>query len=260
MRPHRLVGLVLLFATLGEAGGSAFGGDSAAETALKAKGLTRSGRVFVDAEAEKPVLDKMKEVRATSFAAFARAAEKQAAAEQLQMQSAELEQQRATLQANLNALNQQINAQSSQMGGRYARAARSMGPSALQIEHQQVQTALNQTNTLQKTTKSQIPSAKDKATIDEDVKRKGDAFKTDLTDLRKLVDDATKKYDELKADVKVKKALEELEKAGHATMKIGPSEAFANGMKEIDQAERLFLGKKPATAAKKKTAAKKAKK
>jgi hypothetical protein len=255
MRPHRLVGIALLIVAFEGGWGPALAGDSPAETALKAKGLTRAGRVFVDAEAEKPVLAKMKEVRATSFAAFATAADKQAAAEQLQMQSAQLDEQRATLQANLNALTQQINAENASMGGRYRRMAGSM-TAPLRAQQQQVQAAMNETNNMQKVTKSQIPSAKDKAAIDADVKKKGEVFKSDLTELRTKIDEVTKRYDELNADEKVKKTLAELEKAGHAKMTIGPSEAFAAGMKEIDQAERRFLGKKATAPAKKKSVAK----
>jgi hypothetical protein len=257
MRPHRLVGLALLFVAFGSGRVPALGGDSPAEQALNAKGLARVGRVFVDTEAEKPVLAKMKEVRVT-FASYATVADKQAMAESIPMQVAELEQQRQMLQANVNALNQQINAQNASMG-RYAGRMRAMGPTPLQIEHQQAQAALNQTTTMQRSVKSQAPSAKDKATIDADVKKKGDAFKTELTELRTMVDDVTKKYEELGADAKVKKSLEELEKTGHATMKLGPSEVFAAGVKELDAAEKRFLGKRP-VAAKKKSAGKAAKK
>lgn len=253
MRPSRIVGLALVIASLGSGRAPALAGDSAAEKALTAKGLTREGRIFVDVEAEKPVLAKIKEVRATSYAAFAAAAEKQAAAEMLQMQSAQLDEQRLELQANLNALNQQISAQNSTMNyGRYGRMARMM-PNPLQAQHQQVQAALNQTNTMQKSVRSQIPSAKDKATIDADVKKKGDTFKTALTELRTMVDDVTKRYAELGNDATVKKSLADLEKTGHAKITLGPSDAFTAGMKELDHAERTFLGKKTAAPAKKKT-------
>jgi predicted RNase H-like nuclease (RuvC/YqgF family) len=260
MRLHRLVGLAFLIVACGWGWGSAFGGDSVAEAILKNKGLTRVGRVFVDTAAEQPVLDKMKEIRVT-FASYAMVAEKQAIAESIPMQVAELEQQRQMLQATVSTLNQQISAQNSSMGsGRYGRMARMMGPTPLQIEHQQAQAALNQTTAMQRNIKSQTPSAKDKATIDADVKKKGDAFKTQLTELRTMVDDVTKKYDELGADAKVKKSLDDLEKAGHATMKLGPSEAFHAGMKELDAAEKRFLGKKPVVAAKKKSTSKASKK
>ncbi len=250
MRPHRLVGLAMLFLTL--ALGPAFGGDSAAELALKAKGLTREGRVFVDTAVEKPVLDKMREIRPV-FASFVLAAEKQAAAEQLQMQSYMLDEQRAELQANLTLLTQQINAQNASMAGsRYSRMAGSM-TAPLRAQQQQVQAAMNQTTNMQRVTKSQIPSAKDKGAIDEDVKRKGDAFKSALTELRPIVDEATKKYAELNADEKLKKSLGELEKTNHATMKIGPSETFAAAVKELDKAEKQFLGKRTAAPAKKKS-------
>jgi hypothetical protein len=124
----------------------------------------------------------------------------------------------------------------------------------LHAQQQQIQAAINQTNAEQKATRSQIPSAKDKSAIDADVKKKGDAFKTALTELRDMVDLVNKKYDELNADEKVKKSLLNLEKEGHATMKIGPSEPMAAGIKELDQAERRFLGKKPPSSSKKKAA------
>jgi hypothetical protein len=255
LRPHRLVGLALLFLSLGSGQGPALGGDSPAESALKAKGLTRSGRVFSDTEAEKPALEKLKDVRGV-FATFASAADKQATAEAYQMQVVQLGEQHATLQANLNALTQQINAQNASMAGsRMGRMAGTM-TAPLRAQQQQVQAAINETNAMQKVAKSQIPSAKDKSAIDNDVRTKGEAFKTALADLRKVVDEVTKKYDELNADEKVKKSLTDLEKTGHATMKIGPSEPLAAGMKDLDHAERRFLGKKPTTAAKKKTASK----
>ena len=256
MRPDRLVGIAVLVVALGPARGSAMAGDSIPEAKLKVKGLTREGRVFVHAEAEKPVVARMREVRGTTFAAFAKAAEKQAAAETVQMQAMQLDQQRLELQANLNLLNQQINAQNSSMGGgRYARAARSM-PNPLKAEQQQMTAALNQTTAMQRSVKSQIPSAKDKGIIDDEVKKKAEAFKVDLTELRKMVDEVTKKYADLAADESVKKWIDELQKAGHATMKLGPSEAFARDMKELDQAERQFLGKRTVAHPKKKAVAK----
>ncbi len=261
MRPRRIIGLALLVVVaLGPARGTALGGDSVAEAALKKKGLTREGRLFVDVAAEKPVLDLMRTVRASSYAAFATVAEKQAAAEMLQMQSAQLEEQRLTLQANLTALNQQIAANNASMGGgKYGRLARSM-PNPLQAQHQQVQAAMNETTASQRVVKSQIPSAKDKAAIDADVKKKADVFKSDLTELRTKIDEVTKKYADLNADPSVKKSLEELEKVGHAKMTIGPSEAFAAGMKEVDQAERRFLGKREPAHTKTKKSVAKAKK
>jgi hypothetical protein len=257
MRPDRLFKAGLLFiVALGPATAPGVAGDSVAEAKLKAKGLSREGRVFVDAQAEKPVLARMKEVRATSYAAFASAAEKQATAENAQMTAAQLQQDHQQYQAALNYLNQAVNAQNSSMGGgRYAKYARMM-PSELKIEQQQVSMALKQTAANQNAIKGQIPSAKDKAAIDADVKKKGDVFKSDLVELRKMIDEVTQKYATYAADEPVKKSLDELTKAGHATIKLGPSEAFTTAVKEVDHAERQFLGKKPEPHAKKKSVAK----
>ena len=47
------------------------------------------------------------------------------------------------------------------------------------------------------------------------------------------------------ADEALKKARNDLHKATKASIKLGPSDAFKNGAKALDQAERQFLGKKP---------------
>ena len=50
----------------------------------------------------------------------------------------------------------------------------------------------------------------------------------------------------------VKKSLAESGKAGKK-VKLGPSEGFLAAAEELDQAERRFLGKKPATPVKRKS-------
>jgi hypothetical protein len=267
MRPHRCVGLPLLFIAVGSVGGTAAGGDSAAEAALKGKGLTKVGRVFVDVEAEKPVLAKIKEVRA-SFAGYASLAGKQAASEQYEAQSGHLEEQRVELKANLDDLNQRIIEQAtSTVGNGQQRPGPGNGPpggagqaSPLVMQRDQVKSALAEVTVAQKSLKSEAPVVKDKAALDDEVKKKGDAFKSALADLRKMVDEVTKKYADLGADDSVKKPLADLEKAAKAKLKLGPSDAFLAGVKELDQAERRFLGKKPAATAKKTKAKAKAKK
>ena len=59
-----------------------------------------------------------------------------------------------------------------------------------------------------------------------------------------MVDRVTKAYAELGAEPPVKKALDDLRKASKAKVDLGPSAAFLAAAKELDQAERRFLGKK----------------
>jgi hypothetical protein len=267
MRPHRPIVLGLLFVAFGVGRGPAFGGDSPAEATLKGKGLAKSGRVFV-IEDEKPVLAKMKDVRA-SFAAYAMVADKQAASERSEAQAAHLEEQRVALKAQLDELNDQILImQGTSTGGN---ALPRQGPgngqpggagpvSPLLMQRQQVTTALAEVAVAQKALKAESPVVKDKAALDDEVKKRGEAFKSSLADLRKMVDEVTKKYADLAADPTVKKSLADLEKAAKAKLKLGPSDAFAAGMKELDQAEKRFLGKKTTAPAKSKKKATNAKK
>ena len=115
--------------------------------------------------------------------------------------------------------------------------------------------ALAEIGQAQQSLKAQAIQPKDKTALDTDVKKKEEAFKTALTELRKQVDEVTKKYSELGADETVKKAIDEMKKAGRVKENLGPSDNFLAGVKELDQAERQFLGKRTPAESKKKTAA-----
>ena len=260
MRPHRPIGLPLLFVILGSGGGTSRGADPAAEATLKEKGLTKSVSTYV-IEAEKPVLAKVKEVRGL-FANYAMLAERQATAENVAMQSAQLEEHRAELQSTLDDLNERIIEQGGAQANNLPRRGMPGGPmtgsnSPLIAQRDQIKLALAEVGRTQKALKAQAPQAKDKATLDEDVKKKGEAFKAALVDLRRQVDEVTKQYNELAADPSVKKSLDDLKKASKANVKLGPSDAFLAAVKQLDQAERQFLGKKTTTVSKKKAKSKK---
>lgn len=252
----RSLRLLLLIALVGSGGDRSWGGDSAAEKALNEKGLLRTGHTFV-IEDEKPVLEKLKDVRGV-FASFATIAEKRAEAEQMTMQSAMLDQDRAELQANLNMLNQEISATGAaapiRMGRRSIQQTANNNP--LLAQKAQMTTTLAQIGQTQQALRSRALPSKDKAALDADVKKKADDFKTALEDFRKEVDKVTKKYDELGADSTVKKAIDDLWNASKAKVNLGPSDAFHAMMKELDQAEHRFLGKKTSATSKHKAAAK----
>jgi hypothetical protein len=255
MKLDRSVGLPLLVLVLASGWSPARGGDSAAELALKEKGLTRTGHTFVLEEAEKPVLEKMKEVRGV-FAIYATSAEKVAAVEQMAMQSTQLEAQRVELQANLNALIQQIAIQGTgTSNASYGRSRYNVRQTAANnpvlAQKAQMTAALAEIGQTQKMMKSQLPQPKDKAALENDVKKKQEAFKSALSDLREKVDEVTRKYTDLGAEEIVKKSIDDLVKASKAKVKLGPSDTFLAGVKELDRAERQFLGKKPPAASKK---------
>jgi hypothetical protein len=254
MRLDRSIGLPLVIVILGSCWSPARAGDSAAESALKAKGLTKVGHTFVLEEAEKPVLAKIKEIRGV-YASYAAVAEKQAAAEELVMQSAQLDQQRVELQVNLNMLNQQIAStpNSSYGRGRY-NMPQTPANNPLMAQRAQINATIAEIGQTQRVLKSQAPQPKDKSALDEDVKKKLDVFKLALADLRKDVDEVTKKYTDLGEEATVKKSVDDLVKASKAKVNLGPSDTLLAGMKELDRAERQYLGKKTSAASKKKTA------
>jgi len=253
----RPIGLSLLLVALGSAWTAARGADPAAEAALKAKGLTKSGRVYV-IEAEAPVLVKMKEVKAV-YAAYAAAVERQDAADQFASQVAGMEQQRQAMQSNLNALNQAVTQQQrmasyGRRGSRYSSGAMN---TPLVAERNQAKMALAQIAGTQASAKSQVLSPKDRKALDDAARVKEDAFKKALEELRPMVDEVTRAYEELNADAAVKKALDDLSKASKTVVKTGPSEPFAAGVRALAQAERQYLGKSSTTASRRKPKGKK---
>jgi prefoldin subunit 5 len=258
MRLHHSFGLPLLLIVLGS--GWTRGADSPSVSALKEKGLTRSGITFV-IEAEKPVLAKMKEARAV-FAGYAAVAERQAVAEQVATRLTQLEQRRVELQNNLNDLNQQINEQG------YAQANNSPGPgmrnlaqsglvSQMIAQRNLIRNTMAEVSLEQNTLNADAPQSKDRTAPDEDVKKKAEACKASLAELRPRVDEVTKKYADLGADVSVKAAISSLEKETKANLKLGPSDAFKAAAKTLDQAERKLLGKKTPAFSRKKGKSKK---
>jgi hypothetical protein len=260
MHRDHFLKLPLLFLILGSSWGTSLAGDSASETTLKGKGLTKSSSTWV-IEDEKPVLASMKEAAAV-FKSYAQVADRQAEAEGLTEQSKMLDQQRTEVQNNLTVLNQQIAQMPNPAAGMNSRNARyyqqTPANNPLLAQRSQLSTALAEVNQTQKVIKTQIPSAKDKASLDAEVSKRKEAFKTTLEDLRKQIDEVNKKYADLAADESVKKSIEDLAKTTHAKVKLGPSTAFAAVVKEVDQAERKYLGKHaPTAAAKKKAKAKK---
>jgi hypothetical protein len=254
-RPNKLTLLLLI---LGSVGSTSRAGDTEPEATLKSKGLTKTLSTWV-IEDEKPVLASMKEAKAV-FQSYAQVAERQAEAEQAAAQSKMLDAQRTALQNTLNSVNQQIASTPRQPSmGRAGRMMQQQNAAnnPLLAEKSQLTASLAEVNQTQNVLKSQIPQPKDKAALDAEVKKKEEAFKTTLTDLRKQVDEVTKKYADLGADESIKKSIDQLKETTHAKVKLGPSDAFLSMVKEIEKAEKHYLGKTaPATSttAKKKTA------
>ena len=250
MRPTRTLLTTLLLAALGPA---AWADDPAAEAALKEKGLVRSGSAFV-VEAETPVLAKMKEVGET-YAPVKALEEKRAMAQQAYASIMALDESRTAVQANLaeaNAMNDYVNGIRTGLPPRKSNLfTRATMPDRAQLTamRDQFKGQIAQIDRDQKQLGSQIPSEKQAAALEADYKAKVEALKAGLVALRPSVDEVLKRYDELKADESVKKAMAAVKKDSPRT-KLGPSDLLADGVKTLARLEKTYLreAKKPVSA------------
>jgi chromosome segregation ATPase len=253
MRRDRFVGWSVLGLVLGTAWAPSRGAGPGAEAVLEEKGLTKSGQVFV-IEEEAPVLAKMKEARA-AYARYAAAAERQSASERVSARVAELEEQRNQLQEALDELDRQIPQQGNPQAAGFSRPGgnpmmQGTLASPLAARRDQVRAALAEVSREQRALKLQVPQTKDGANSAAAAEKQAETFKAALAELRPMVDAVTKTYTELAADSSVQSALIELKKASAKKLRLGPSDAFLAGAKELDQAERRFFGKSTPAATK----------
>jgi hypothetical protein len=228
--------------------------DTAAISALKEKGLTRSGRFFV-IDGEKAVLDKWKATRAV-VVEYTAVAGRKSEADLAAHDFAQLEQRRAGLQEDLNVLNQQIDEQaftpSNNRPGGFAQAT----PLAeLTSQRTMIRMNLAQITSMQKAAKAD--AGPDKETLDAESKKRLESAKAAVTELRESINGVIKQYNQLNADRAVNSALRALEREGLGTFKLGPSTAFKAVMKALENAERTVLAKKAAPVSRKKKRVKK---
>jgi hypothetical protein len=103
----------------------------------------------------------------------------------------------------------------------------------------QVQAELEQDSYFVNQLKSQPPAdPKAKDGIDSVVRNRRDAYHEALVEIRKLVDSATAKYDEVAKNSEIKKALNILGKGQKETPKLGPSREFLNNVKLLEKLEK----------------------
>ena len=103
----------------------------------------------------------------------------------------------------------------------------------------QVQAELEQDSYFVNQLKSQPPAdPKAKDGIDSVVRNRRDAYHEALVEIRKLVDSATAKYDEVAKNSEIKKALNILGKGQRETPKLGPSREFLNNVKLLEKLEK----------------------
>jgi hypothetical protein len=151
------------------------------------------------------------------------------------------------LRSEMNAVNQQMNQVPRVNNARFGRFGGGMNFAnneaaelyeELAVYRNQLQAELAQDSYSLNQLKSQPADPKAKARIDSEVRDRRDAYHQALVDLRKLVDSATAKYDELAKNGEVKKTLNILGKGLRETPRLGPSHDFLSNVKLLEKMEK----------------------
>jgi hypothetical protein len=151
------------------------------------------------------------------------------------------------LRSEMNAVNQQMNQVPRNNNPRYGRFGGGMTFAnndaaemyeELAVYRNQLQAEITQDSYFLNQLKSQPADPKAKERIDSEVRERRDGYHQALVDLRKLVDSATAKYDELASNAEVKKTLNILGKGLRETPKLGPSHEFLSNVKLLERMEK----------------------
>jgi hypothetical protein len=158
------------------------------------------------------------------------------------------------LRSEMNAVNQQMNQFPRVNNARFGRFGGGMSFAnneaaelyeELAVYRNQLQAELAQDSSFLNQLKSQAADPKAKARIDSEVRDRRDAYHQTLLDLRKLVDSATGKYEELASNAEVKKTLNILGKGLRETPKLGPSHEFLTNVKLLEKMEKAESAGEP---------------
>jgi hypothetical protein len=141
------------------------------------------------------------------------------------------------LRSEMNMTNQQMNAVP-KFRNRFVSNDASTLYQQLSYYRSQLQMEINQDSLFLNQLKSQPADPKAKEKIDSDVRDRRDAYHEAILELRKLVDSATAKYDELATNVEVKKALDAIGKGQREKPKLGPSHDFQTNVKTVEKLEQ----------------------
>jgi hypothetical protein len=212
---------------------------------LAKNGLTKSGTFFVIAS-EEPVMQKLYNLRPV-MGQMEQRYMAVAAIYQNEYEYQMLNDYRIQVQGHLNDVRGQVNAMPSRTPQeRMARA-----------EAQQYQRAVEQelrdTNTQVQRRRSLLVGPAEKAKAERDFKERRDAFVKAKAEMWPVVDEALKKYEQLKENESVMNALRAYNQEVKAHLKIGPSDKMKKTAQQVVAYEQNFS---PETASKPKKTAK----
>lgn len=145
------------------------------------------------------------------------------------------------LRSEINAAGQQMNAVP-KWRGRFVSNDATMIYTQLNAYRSQLQMEINQDSYFLNQLKNLTADPKAREKIDSEVRDRRDAYHQALMDLRKLVDAATDKYDELAKNDEVKKALTIVGKGQRVKPKLGPSHDFHTNIKLLERLEKAESG------------------
>jgi hypothetical protein len=223
--------------------------DGPENPVLKKHGLKMAGSLAV-ADEESDIKTKLSDARRLSKQLSYSLMQQKGtmSPEELQKTAKTLTTQINQLKSEMNAVNQQMNQVPRSANLRYGRfgsggmsfanneAAEVYGE--LLLYQNQLQAEITQDSYFLNQLKSQPGDPKAKERIDSEVKERRDAYHHALVDLRKLVDSATAKYDDLAKNDEVKKTLNVLGKGLRERPKLGPSREFLTNVKLLEKLEK----------------------
>jgi hypothetical protein len=141
------------------------------------------------------------------------------------------------LRSQINLANQQMN-QIPRFRGRITNNFAQEQYNELLLYRNQLQMAVNQETAWLNQLKSQPFDTSSKDRIDADVRDQREAYHQALQDLRKLVDSAAEKYEQLAKNTEIKAAAAALGKGKREKLKLGPSHEFLNNVKLLEKLEK----------------------
>jgi uncharacterized coiled-coil DUF342 family protein len=212
--------------------------DGPANDVLKKHGLKIAGTLAVVAE-EAKIKSDLAETRRLSKQLSYSLTQQRGTLSPAEMQKTvkNVNDQMNQLRSEMNAANQQMNA-IPRYRGRFVSNDASMLYAQLNSYRSQLQMEINQDSYFLNQLKSQPADPKAKEKIDSEVRDRRDAYHQALLDLRKLVDSANEKYEELAKNEDVKKALTALGKGQREKPKLGPTRDFHNNVKLLEKLEK----------------------
>ncbi|MHC5537967.1 retropepsin-like aspartic protease family protein [Singulisphaera rosea] len=194
------------------------GADDPADSALKEKGLKKSGNYLV-LSSEATTQKKLNETKAR-YKQYSLAV----------MQQRQFDRGVEDSKAYLRQLIEQR-----RILGLQLKQARSTD------EHNQIVTMLNDTNDQMKLLEDEESDPKFKDNLNANAAQSREQFVQAVIDLRQLIDETQKQYTELSEDETVKESLAALNKKGKTKYSLGPSKAFLANVKLVEKVEASVL-------------------